>query len=230
MKQIDELAVASGSGAINDPKQLAAALRVGHQVMIQKQGTNARFRAVIVGWSDDRYVIAEIPRGQTISGHVAAGDELVLRYILRGVVYAFICRVMHVAFDPSLAVLAWPGGMSALPLTTERRLSVQIPATMEIDSEETGGVTLLATITDVSSGGCQVEAVTVGGPALNMDQGVRAKLRLSLAGNRREKTVETEIRNVMVSAGKVILGMSFVDNAGLDLRELAEEFFSAGGQ
>lgn len=214
----------NNSTVVNPPEKLEAALRVGHHAIAQKQGADSRFRLELVGWNKDKYLITVCPRNVLVSGHVSNGDTLVIRYILRGVVYAFACQVIHVVFDPPLTLVGWPRDLSALPLTQEKRISVQIPATLESNEDGHPPLTLLATVTDLSQGGCQVEAVDPGGETLPTETGSKVCLLMNFGDGNEPARLNAEVRNAMNTGGKLLLGIKFDDDSPLDLNRIAQHY------
>ena len=109
------------NAVVDSSDNLTAALRVGTRFWPRK-----RAPIPVFVWNSPvgvrlNILIFGCPRNLLVSGHVSKGDILVVRYILRGVVYAFACQVIHVIFEPPLALVGWPRDLSALPLTQEKR-------------------------------------------------------------------------------------------------------------
>ncbi len=212
------------SAVVDSSEKLSTALRVGHQVIAQKQGAESRFRLELAGWSTGKYLIMGCPRNLLVSGHVSSGDILVIRYILRGVVYAFACQAMHVIFEPPLVLVGWPRDLSALPLTQEKRVSVQIPATIECEEEDQPPITLLATVTDLSQGGCQVEAVLDIGASMPTEAGSKVRLTMNLGQGKEPDPIAAEVRNAMNTGGKLVLGIKFDDDSNVDVGRIAQHY------
>lgn len=214
----------NSNNVVNSPENLTSALRVGHAAIAQKQGSDSRFRLELIGWNQNKFLVAGLPRNMLVSGHVAGGDTLVIRYILRGVVYAFACQVIHVIFDPPLALVGWPRDLSALPLTQEKRISVQIPATLETVENGQPSMTILATVTDLSKFGCQIEAVDSATADMPTEAGCKVRLLMNLGATGESETINAEIRNAMNAGGKLLLGIKFDADTPLDLSRITQHY------
>ena len=101
---------------------------------------------------------------------------------------------------------------------------MQIPATLECEEEGQPAMTLLATVTDLSQGGCQVEAVESNGTAMPTESGCKIRLSMNLGPDKEPELVGAEIRNAMNTGGKVVLGLKFDDDASVDIARIAQHY------
>ncbi|MBT6273989.1 MAG: flagellar brake protein [Chromatiales bacterium] len=124
---------------------------LGTTLQLEFDGIAGRTPAVLVGRSEDEYLIARLgDNSDGIINRLFKGSSLVGRYVHDGNVYGFQSRSLGSIASPSrLLFIAYPLIVAAQSLRSAERIPCLLPATIDL-----GGDKLVALAMDLSSGGC----------------------------------------------------------------------------
>lgn len=140
--------------------------RVGTKVQISSQDGKIRFLTSLVGVHDQDVIVAHLPTAEELSEKCGCSQiplqwyeaffkvkqELILRLVDKGIVYAFETSVMEVAGSKSrMIMLNYPAKVYQQELRKEPRYPCTLLAQVHCRNEQFEGL-----VKDVSSGGCQI--------------------------------------------------------------------------
>ncbi len=198
------------ASTVSEPSQIEALLRVGMQVIVQKEVGQERIWARLVGWLPEGAVILDGPSQWVGLGQLFAQNRLLVRFISLGSFYGFATRVMTVLKAPLLVVLEWPRQMDKVPLSSENRYVVNVPIQLATRGHDGGfsppGEAQLA---DLSRGGCQVRGRRGGLAAADLSPGRLVRLTVNVPTFPQALDVLGQIRNTQVTGPEVVMGLRF---------------------
>ena len=140
--------------------------RVGTKVQISSQDGKIRFLTSLVGVHDQDVIVAHLPTAEELlekcgcsqvplqwyEAFFRVKQELILRLVDKGIVYAFETSVMEVTGKKSrMIILNYPAKVYQQELRKEPRYPCTLLAQVHCRNEQFEGV-----VKDVSTGGCQI--------------------------------------------------------------------------
>ncbi len=206
---------------LKDCEDMLDALVVGQVLLAHKEGGEQRHRLALAGWVPLSYLLLLCPRGLALSGHLAPGDILVCRYVLRGRVFAFSAEVLSLWREPGLVMLAWPQKMARVGLAAEPRLPVRIPGWLHLPafSDQGEELELAMLVADLSRSGCQVRCEHHPRHQGLLAPGRRVLVSFPLPGTELRR-LPAEVRNLSLQDGAITVGLCFAPGDPARLRDL----------
>lgn len=177
----------------------------GASVQVSKGMEQTRLTGRIVGLSEYKYLILEIP---LVIGHrarYAPGTTIIAKFANEGTVYGFYSEVLQLHYDPApLMYLKYPAEVEFFEFRASKRFACNVPARMHNDNAR-----YYCLISDISAGGCQL---TVHQSSLkagaHMAAGEEARLLLNLYGLG-EIEIDCRVRSVRDSGEALGYGIQF---------------------
>ncbi len=190
---------------LSDSGEMARVLRVGAEVMLQRELSDQRFAATLAGWVPGEAVIIHEDTPLGLSGELFRRNMLLVRFLSHGAIYGFGSRVLTTMRELSLIILEWPPEMEVVPLSQELRVACRQSATLRLDGERS----LVAEMRDLSMAGCQV-AVALNNPLLSaLAAGSRLELSFRLPADQKIERLAAEVRNSRRGQKTMYLGLQF---------------------
>ncbi|MCM0754622.1 flagellar brake protein [Desulfovibrio aminophilus] len=187
-------------------------LAVGGPVLVEIEGLRRSFKAKVVGWDQDRFVLTTFPSRPEIRDQLYQDRGLILRYLHPdGTLYGFHSVVDSVLFRPERLLFArYPEKVETLTLRKEDRVNCFVRASVERST----GQACQGLLLNVSRSGCRFVS---GPPAPEPAPLVGEPLTLvtALFGCSLEQRIPADVRAIRQDGARVALGLLF--------REIPEE-------
>jgi c-di-GMP-binding flagellar brake protein YcgR len=205
------------SGKVN---QKDLGVEWGMPLMIRFEGFSESYKGTLVGMDRGHYLICSIPQIRGIWVKVHKENQVVVRYLHRGVVYGFKCSVISVIGDPvPLMLVSYPEEIETVTLRKNDRTTCLIPATVQVDGRSFKGAIL-----DLSLGGCSFVCTTSPeSESSKVEKGVDAVMTVQIPGSQSERTVELGIVNVRRDDHRITFGSQF-KNLDTDAHNAIESY------
>ncbi|WP_027176974.1 flagellar brake protein [Desulfovibrio aminophilus] len=187
-------------------------LTVGGAVLVEIEGLRRSFKAKVVGWDQDRFVLTTFPARPEIRDQLYQDRGLILRYLHPdGTLYGFHSVVDSVLFRPERLLFArYPGKVETLSLRKEDRVNCFVRAGLE----RTQGEACQGMLLNVSKSGCRfVSGLSVPDPAPVV--GETLTVATSFFGCSMELRIPADVRALRQDGQRLTLGLLF--------REIPEE-------
>ncbi|MES9997380.1 PilZ domain-containing protein [Desulfovibrio aminophilus] len=187
-------------------------LTVGGAVLVEIEGLRRSFKARVVGWDQDRFVLTTFPSRPEIRDQLYQDRGLILRYLHPdGTLYGFHSVVDSVLFRPERLLFArYPEKVETLSLRKEDRVNCFVRAGLERGRGEACQGMLL----NVSKSGCRfVSGLTASDPAPVV--GETLTVVTAFFGCAMELRIPADVRAIRQDGQRLTLGLLF--------REIPEE-------
>jgi c-di-GMP-binding flagellar brake protein YcgR len=192
----------------------------GMPLMIRFEGFSESYKGTLVGMDRGHYLICNIPQIRSIWVKVNKENQVVVRYLHKGVVYGFKCTVISVIGEPvPLMLVSYPEEIETVALRKNDRITCLIPATVQVDSWSCKGAIL-----DLSLGGCSFVCTTSPeSESSKVEKGVDAIVTVQIPGSPSERNVELGIVNVRREDHRITIGSQF-KNLDTDAHNAIESY------
>ncbi len=125
-------------------------LPIGHELMLQLSGEEARFRSAYYGQKPNEFLIVQMPGIPGVREKLAVSAAAVIRFLVSGKVYGFKTDTCGAVYKPCpLIFLRYPDKVESINLRKSERVTTFLEATGTIDNQVMSGI-----IVDLSAGGC----------------------------------------------------------------------------
>lgn len=203
---------ASSSETISEPGAMAAAFQVGLELIVQKEMSQEKQRATLLGWTAGEFLLLDGPAQWVAMGQLFTQNRLLVRFISLGLFYGLSAKVLTVFKNPLIVVLEWPRGLERIALSSENRYALNTPVEVAGQvGEDQFGPPHPGILTDISRGGCQVRVKRTPDSARDFFQGSQARLDLALPGRNAQTAILAQVRNTQRTGTDLIMGMRFLD-------------------
>ena len=177
----------------------------GATVHVSKVMEREKLAGRIIGLSEYKYLILEIP---LVIGHrarYAPGSTVVAKFVSEATVYGFYSQVLQLQYDPApIMYLKYPTEVESFEFRSSKRFVCNVPARMYNDNAH-----YYCLIGDISSGGCHLtvhQHSLKGGEHIAEKERVRLLLNLYGLG---ELSLDCKVRSVKKSAAGHSYGVEF---------------------
>lgn len=181
----------------------------GIEVQIEFAGIEDRYKSRVVGFESGRFLILKTPAGLSGAderGFLAAGAELVARYLLGGTVWGFRTRILRqVNDDLGLLFVEYPEQMENYDLRHAKRVETRIPCKLRQGETEVDGLVL-----DLSETGARVVCRLP--QELRWDPGSEIELEFPTLVSNGPTVLTSLVRSVREMGGRCTLGLQFQDS------------------
>ena len=189
----------------------------GANVHVSKIMEREKLAGRIIGLSEYKYLILEIP---LVIGHrtrYAPGTTVVAKFLGDGAVHGFYSEVLQLQYEPApLMYLKYPNEVESFEFRSSRRFVCKTPARLHNDDAH-----YYCLINDISSGGCHL---TVHRSSLksekHIEAGESAGLLLNLYGLG-ELELACRVRTISESGAEFSYGVQF-ETDGESYRQLTK--------
>ncbi len=128
-------------------------VNIGTTVKIEVEGVEYPLQSSVVGLEEEKYIILKAPDPSLKIEHkFYPANELIIRYISNGTVYAFQSRVIEYISSPlRLLFIEYPRIVEHHELRGQKRIICHLPARIIVGETENAGC-----IFDISKKGCRI--------------------------------------------------------------------------
>jgi len=200
-------------------------VEIGVPVKVELEGIEIPLQSVIVGLETDRYIIIKAPEPfQRVEHKFFKGNELIVRYISNGTVYAFQTKLMESITKPlALLFIEYPRIIQHHELREQRRLSCHVPARVIL-----GEVENIGCILDLAVSGCRCLIQASKNPGfIPCDLDSSLTLKCIFPGSREMVTLNGTIKNLKRTKKEIDLGINFDSNLPSESKKILAWFLSA---
>jgi len=200
------------------------AVEIGIPVKIELEGIEFPLQSSIVGLENDKYLIIKAPEPFSRVEHkLFKGNDLIVRYVSDGTVYAFQTKVLETIVKPlPLLFIEYPRIIQHYDLRLQKRLNCHIPARIILGDQENVGCILDLAITGCR---CLIQATKNSG-LLPCDLDNRLALKCIIPGCKEVITLTGNIKNLKRTRKEIDLGINFGPNLTSENRKVLAWFLS----
>ena len=183
-----------------------------------------RYNSERVGMEEGKYWILTIPPidFDAISGHLASGNPIIVRFMNEGVVCAFQSRVIACVLHPyKLVFVEYPQDIKHYPLRKYPRTGCALPAAILMGGEKIHG-----SILDISMGGCRFCSMELSGGESLLKNDDLIYLSVKIPGIQGDHTFSGILKNHRQDKDKLFCGVAF-ENMDVRARDVLNAYISA---
>jgi len=191
---------------------------IGTPVKLEVKDIELPLQSSIVGLESDRYIIIKAPEPfKRIQHKLYNGNELIVRYISNGTVYAFQTKMMETITSPlPLLFINYPQIIQHHELRHQKRVNCQIPTRIQAHEQENIGC-----IVDMAASGCRCVIQTKKNtPIIRFDLEDHLTLRCIFPGSKELISLPGVVKNVKRTTQEYDLGISFGDDISMENQKL----------
>lgn len=200
---------AGGNLLVDDPQEIARSLRLGQELIVQKEMAAEKHWASLAGWRENQYLLVDGPDFPVSTGSIFQNNVLLVRFLHLGRMFGFAAKVRAVVREPPLMVLSWPPSLEVVTLSQERRYAVDLAAHLTLNPDA-AAQSAEGRLRDLSAHGCQVVVQPGDLPSPQaVAKGTRARVSLALPGQAEPVLLSAEVRNLLKREDKLVVGLLF---------------------
>lgn len=200
------------------------AVEIGIPVKIELEGIEIALQSTIVGLENSKYIIIKAPEPfQRVEHKLFKGNDLIVRYISDGTVYAFQSRVMEMIPKPvPLLFLEYPRIIQHHELRVQKRLHCHIPVRAIYETQENIGCIL-----DLAVNGCRcLMRAATNKTLLPCDLDSRLNLKCIIPGSKDIITLSGTVKNLKRTRKELDIGVNFDPKMTSENRKILAWFLS----
>ena len=201
------------------------AVEIGTPVKVELEGIEIPLQSTIVGLENNSYIIIKAPEPLPRVEHkLFKGNNLIVRYISNGTVYAFQTGILEIISKPlALLFLEYPRIIQHHELRVQKRLLCHIPVQVILDNSENRGCIL-----DLAVNGCRCLIRSSKNPSglLPCDLDNRLALKCIIPGSKDQITLTGKIKNLKRTRKELDIGINFDAKLPSETRKLLAWFLS----
>ena len=200
------------------------AVEIGIPVKIELEGIEFALQSTIVGLETNKYLIIKAPEPFLRVEHkLYKGNDLVVRYISDGTVYAFQTRVLEIILKPlPLLFLEYPRIIQHHDLRVQKRLNCHIPVRVVLADQENIGCIL-----DLAISGCRcLIRAAKNTTLLPCDLDNRLDLKCIIPGSKEVIKLTGIVKNLKRTRKEIDLGINFDPPPTSENRKILAWFLS----
>lgn len=200
------------------------AVEIGIPIKVELEGIEIPLQSIIVGLENNKYLIIKAPEPfQRVEHKLFKGNELIVRYISDGTVYAFQTRVLEIITKPlSLLFLEYPRIIQHHELRVQKRLHCHIPARVLFADQEN-----LGCILDLAVSGCRCLIRSDKNQGLiPCDLDSKLSLKCIVPGSKEMITLIGSVKNLKRTRKEIDLGINFDPCLSTENRKILAWFLS----
>jgi c-di-GMP-binding flagellar brake protein YcgR len=199
------------------PDVLACGLRIRIMAM---ETTKSRWNTVLMGAKPGRYLILDMPKANNMPVRLDDGSRWAVNFITHGQIFAFNSEVIGSCYRPfPLVFFSYPEAIEVSNLRNDKRYPVNIPVTLETESEPPQFVAK-GLLLDLSWGGC----LTASTAAMPSDTPLR--MTMYMDGSNVINGLKVEIKSCRNQQGTYYTGFSFLPSNPVSVTDRLGEFLS----
>lgn len=199
---------------------------IGIPIKLELEGIEIPLHSIVIGFENNKYIIIKAPEPFSRVEHkLFKGNDLIVRYISEGTVYAFQSRVLEVITKPlALLFIEYPRIIQHHELREQRRLNCHIPTRVILGENENIGCIL-----DLAVSGCRclIQAAKNPGLLLRCEVDNILTLKCIFPGSTEMITLKGTVKNMKSTRKEIDLGINFDPNLPDESRKVLAWFLSA---
>ena len=200
------------------------AVEIGISIKIELEGIEFALQSTIVGLENNKYIIVKAPEPfPRVEHKLYKGNDLIVRYVSDGTVYAFQTKVMETILKPlPLLFLEYPRIIQHHDLRIHKRLHCHIPVRAILGDEENIGCIL-----DLAVSGCRcIMRAANNSSLLPCDLDNKLELKCIIPGSKEIITLTGTVKNLKRTRKEIDLGINFGANLTIENRKILSWFLS----
>lgn len=197
-------------------------VEIGTAVKIEVQDIELPLQSSIVGLENEKYIIIKAPEPfKRIQHKLYSGNELIVRYISNGTVFAFQSKIIETITSPlPLLFINYPQIIQHYELRDQKRINCQIPARVVVNEIENVGC-----IIDMASSGCRCIIQSKKNPAqIKFDLEDKIILKCIFPGSKELIGLSGIVKNVKRTSQEYDLGICFSNDISFDSQKVLAWF------
>jgi len=190
---------------INLGRRISAEL--GTTIKIELEDIELPLQSSIVGMENERYIIIKAPEPfQRIRHKLYPGNEMIVRYISDGTVFAFQTRMIETIVKPiPLIFVEYPKIIQHYELRNQKRVPCHLPTRVIFEDQENIGC-----IVDMARTGCRLLIQAEKNPKLTkFDLENEVILESIFPGSKEVVSLDGVVKNIKRTRKEVDLGILF---------------------
>lgn len=192
---------------------------VGKDVVVRLPDADRSYRGRVVGYDPYEYIIVGVRLPNTVRQQLAAGGQVILKYLHKGTVYGFRTYAVNAVRSPaSLIFIQYPGVIEKIELRRQPRCEVNLDGVLHTNN---GPHECL--VINLSSTGCKVSARATAKDAVVGTQVDETVVVAFALGEEERLKIPMAVRNIKRRKGILTLGGMFLDL--MDKEEAAIEHY-----
>jgi hypothetical protein len=198
-------------------------LELSAKLLIDFKGQGISSKSKLIGIEKDEFLIIKAPEKSSNSGHdLSQVDELVIKSLYRGTIYAFRSKVLNIVTSPQkLVFIEYPQRIEHHELRKHKRYKCNMPAIADMDGFNDG------VIKNISRGGClcSVDLPDAGEIPLAQFLSRLLPIKCKFPGSEDEMQFVGEIRNTRKNNQSVGVGVQFIFEDSVDgFQEIVNDY------
>lgn len=179
---------------------------IGTKVYLEIEGVNFSVTSIFIGMLRDEFMIVTLPkRYKSVKNKLFPSNQMIVKYLYDGSVYAFQTSVIEVITTPIRALaIDYPKVVQKRELRSGRRKSVVIPGKVEAKNAEFPVV-----VFDFSKSGCRFKYHDNKSTITSLREGDLLRLYCRFPGFPDEIGTMACVRNVKRDGGELSVGAEF---------------------
>ncbi len=196
---------------------------IGTKVYVEIDGVNFSVTSIFIGMLQDEFMIVTLPkRYKSVKNKLFPGNQMVVKYLFDGSVFAFQTSVIELITNPIRALaLEFPKVVQKRELRGVKRNSVVIPARVEAKKIE-----LSVVVFDISKSGCRFKYKGDKSTLSPLREGDLLRVYCHFPGATDETGAMACVRNVRREQGQLTVGAEFQDITKTFLNPLMHFLYS----
>ncbi len=203
-------------------------LEIGKLVKVELEGIELPLQSTVIGLEANHYLIIKAPEPLVRIEHkLFKGNDLIIRYIASGTVYAFQTKILEIISKPrTLLFLEYPRIIQHHDLRVQQRLPCHIPVEVTLSNGENRGCIL-----DLAVNGCRCLITAAKNPAglLPCELGNKVALKCIIPGSKEMTTLTGKIKNLKRTREELDFGINFDPKLPGETKRLLAWFLSTIG-
>lgn len=182
-------------------------LEMGTELQVEFADVSISTYSALVGMESDIYMVIKCPTPYNlIKQKLYTGNELIIKYLFAGTVYAFQSRIVDSISRPfKLLFIEYPKIIEKHELRSYKRAKCFFPTKLIFEQKECPGLVI-----DISRKGCKCQIKMIGGekyPPFKLDE--RIYLFSKFPGIEGDVEIVGTIRNLKKNKQEILMGVSF---------------------
>ena len=182
-------------------------LEMGTELQVEFADVSIPSYSVLVGMDNELYMVIKAPTPYNmIKQKIYTGNELIIKYLFGGTVYAFQSKIIDAVSRPfKLVFIEYPKIIEKHELRSFKRAKCFFPTRIGFDKKTCNGL-----VVDISRKGCKCQIQLVSGekyPLFKVDEPIA--LACKFPGIEGEVEISGTLRNLKKNRQEIVLGISF---------------------
>lgn len=180
---------------------------MGTELQVEFADVTIPSYSVLVGMDSELYMVIKAPTPYNlIKQKMYTGNELIIKYLFGGTVYAFQSKIIEAVSRPfKLVFIEYPKIIEKHELRSFKRAKCFFPTRIGFENKFCNGL-----VVDISRRGCKCQIQLISGekyPGFRVDESI--SLACKFPGIKGDVAIKGTLRNLKRNKQEIILGISF---------------------